>query len=240
MRCPVCSSLSCPILARSSNHSCGVRFGGRSSSDPGEQAVYGECKVCGHVATDYFDGWPDRRFKEQIYNADYHIHDPGYVARRPKSTADAVTRFYSTSTRVLDYGSGSGLLPEHLSEVGVDAVAFDPMTLELTAISGQYDLLLCIEVLEHVPNPQAAAETLLRLAADEADIVVTTLLLPEASEHDYWWLGPRNGHIHAFSPNSLAKLFPGIRSFSPGVHYLGNPSHQFLEQMEAAVLCERV
>lgn len=101
MRCPVCSSLSCPILARSSNHSCGVQFGGRSSSDPGEQAVYGECKVCAHVATDYFDGWPDRRFKEQIYNADYHIHDPGYVARRPKSTADAVTRFYSTSTKSL-------------------------------------------------------------------------------------------------------------------------------------------
>ena len=239
MRCPVCSSQSCPILSRSSNHSCGVRFGSSIEDIVGELVVYGECSSCGHVSTDYFDDWTHERFKDEIYNDQYHVHDPAYVERRPIATAAAVARFYDRPTKVLDYGSGSGLLTKILSKFGMESIAFDPMTTKPLVSSDKFDLLLCIEVLEHVPNPWVAAETLLRHAGRGADVVVTTLLLPEATEHENWWMGPRNGHIHAYSKASLDQLFPGMKTFSPGVHYLGSPSEGFLSEIESAVLCER-
>jgi SAM-dependent methyltransferase len=237
--CPICDHGMTPILRRRDNYSCGIRFGVHSPDNARGVAVYGECCNCGHIATDYFCEWSDDMFRDRIYNDTYHLYDPAYVQRRPSALAHAVKNHFDPEVRVLDYGSGSGIVPAALKREGFDARGFDPMTDDTEPAAGSFDLVLCTEVLEHVPDPDQVAQTIGRLARNGGIVVLTTLLLPEAREHDFWWLGPRNGHIHAFSPKSLSHLFPGIRSFSPGVHYLGEPPRGFLKDVEAAILCER-
>ncbi|MBR9823904.1 MAG: class I SAM-dependent methyltransferase [Rhodobacteraceae bacterium] len=237
--CPICQNGMTPILRRSDNYSCGVRFGVPSPDLPRGEVTYAECGHCGHVSTAYFDDWTDGTFRDRIYNETYHLYDPGYVLRRPTALAAAVVNHYRPGIRVLDYGSGSGIVPRLLRDAGFDAHGYDPMTDDREPAAGSFDLVLCTEVLEHVPDPWQPAAIISRLAREGADVVLTTLLLPEAREHDFWWLGPRNGHIHAFSARSLDLLFPGMTSYSPGVHSLGAPPRAFLKEVQSAILCER-
>lgn len=59
-------------------------------------------------------------------------------------------------------------------------------------VDRQYDVVLCEQVLEHVPDPWAAARTLRRLAKSGGTVVVTTpfLIRIHPDPDDYWRFTP--------------------------------------------------
>jgi 2-polyprenyl-6-hydroxyphenyl methylase/3-demethylubiquinone-9 3-methyltransferase len=187
----------------------GGRFG---LGQTGEIATYHACEICGFVFTDFFDAWSAETFAEKIYNGDYVCIDPDYVSARPTQmgrwTADVLAEA-SRSLRFLDYGAGSGILGEQLRAAGFHEVqAWDPFSSPARP-RGPFDVITCYEVLEHVTDPAAAFEEFRTLLAPGGVVLLSTHLVPGDISHlrsDWWYLGPRNGHISLFSAASLHQL----------------------------------
>jgi 2-polyprenyl-6-hydroxyphenyl methylase / 3-demethylubiquinone-9 3-methyltransferase len=101
--------------------------------------------------------------------------------------------------RVLDVGCGGGLLAESLARAGADVTAVDlaPGMIEtarlhaldsglsidyrvasaesLSVATGKFDVVTCMEMLEHVPDPGATMAVLAGLTRDGGDVFVSTI-----------------------------------------------------------------
>lgn len=95
---------------------------------------------------------------------------------------------------VLDYGGGSGLLAAMLSRRGyADCTTFDPFVPgcdDPGLLEARYDLVACIEVLEHVEDPGALLDRLASLLVPGGRLFLTT---PRADAID---LGHIEAHLH--------------------------------------------
>ncbi len=111
--------------------------------------------------------------------------------------------------KVLDIGCGGGILTEALSEAGAEVIGIDasPQTigvamshansvnskatyLESTVEdfisknqSDSFDVITCLEMLEHVPAPDKIIESCCALLKDKGDIFLSTI-----NEIIGWWL----------------------------------------------------
>jgi 2-polyprenyl-6-hydroxyphenyl methylase/3-demethylubiquinone-9 3-methyltransferase len=175
-----------------------------------------------------FDGWTQTDFLRNIYNSDYVVVDPDYIERRPASNAQWVADLFcdSTSTiRVLDYGGGSGRFAEILRGRGFDAQTYDPFSEHGVLPGGRFNLITSFEVMEHSSRPRDVVRMLAGLLADEGMIVLSTLVQPRDFDGvglNWWYVGPRNGHISIFSQRSLVGLFAAhglkLASLSDNLH----------------------
>ncbi|MCY4362304.1 MAG: bifunctional 2-polyprenyl-6-hydroxyphenol methylase/3-demethylubiquinol 3-O-methyltransferase UbiG [Gammaproteobacteria bacterium] len=176
--------------------------------------------------------------------------------------------------RVLDVGCGGGVLTEALARGGARVQGLDASddvvrvarqharenSLEIDYIAGKledfasenpdcFDVLTCMELLEHVPDPGALLQTCARLLRPGGDLILSTInrnlksylstiigaervfgLLPEGT-HDYGafirpseldrWL--RTAHFNVMDIRGMLYL-PGLRycalTNDPGVNYL--------------------
>jgi 2-polyprenyl-6-hydroxyphenyl methylase/3-demethylubiquinone-9 3-methyltransferase len=102
--------------------------------------------------------------------------------------------------RALDVGCGGGLLAESLAKAGATVMAVDlaPTMIEtarlhaldsgltidyqvesaehvLATKPGEFDVVTCMEMLEHVPDPAQTVEVLARLVAPGGDVFISTI-----------------------------------------------------------------
>ncbi|MGI9477903.1 MAG: bifunctional 2-polyprenyl-6-hydroxyphenol methylase/3-demethylubiquinol 3-O-methyltransferase UbiG, partial [Hyphomicrobiaceae bacterium] len=168
---------------------------------------------------------------------------------------DATARRPYAALSCLDVGCGGGLISEPLARLGGTVTAIDPaaknieaarlhaensglaidyqaVTAEMLADAGRtFDLVTCLEVVEHVPDPRAFVATLARLVRPGGLLVMSTLnrtpksyvLAIVGAEYVLGWL-PRGTHdwTRFVTPDELqahcAKA--GLGSFaSEGVVY---------------------
>ena len=176
---------------------------------------YRRCVACGFIFSDMFDSWSHQDFTDNIYNAEYIKFDPDYANFRPRTNAETIIRmFRNTRAEIscLDYGGGNGQLAAHLRDAGFrKAETFDQFNPEYQSFPpGQFNLVTCFEVFEHVTEPKHLVESLVGIVEKGGLILFTTLLQPaniEQSGVAWWYIGPRNGHLSIFSTKSLVLLF---------------------------------
>jgi SAM-dependent methyltransferase len=173
---------------------------------------YRRCSACGFLFTDSFDDWTEADFKSHIYNDGYLAVDPHYSQTRPDKHARMIAGAFDKDKarlRVLDYGGGNGRFGATLRGYGFSAVeTYDPFTPEFSrSPSGKFEIVCCFETLEHLPDPVAGIAALASFVAEPGIVMLATLMQPEdlaTRRMDWWYIGPRNGHISLFSRQSLA------------------------------------
>jgi SAM-dependent methyltransferase len=177
----------------------------------GVPIYYRRCQGCGFVFTDAFDDWSADQFKAHIYNDGYVAVDPDYRTTRPTANAKYVAGLWGlckAETRVLDYGGGGDVFCSALGASGFPvAVTYDPMVPEFAQLPDQkFDLVTCFETLEHTPDPAGSIAKLLQCVADPGLVMYSTFVQPAEFDKlglNWWYVGPRNGHISIFSKQAL-------------------------------------
>ena len=190
----------------------------------GLDVSYYRCTDCGLIFTDAFDDWSAEDFAAAIYNGSYAAVDPDFLGARPTLMAQIVDREFGSvksRLRVLDYGAGNGQFAEALRARGWTAVfAYDPFNEKhAEPPTGKFDLITSFETVEHSPTPKETFGEIGSFLSQDALIFFTTLVQPPNVTEigiDWWYIGPRNGHVTLFSWHALARLLneQGLKSYS--------------------------
>ncbi len=209
--CKICGSPA-PLFGVVDFHQTCVGIRGVEFRLSGVPIYYRRCGNCAFLFTDAFDDWTVEQFKAHIYNEEYKLVDPDYSDFRARGNAGAVVRLWGPlrrETRVLDFGGGNDTLCTVLREAGfAAAVTYDPMVPQHAERPvGKFDLVTSFETFEHLPDPLAGVRSIVELTADPGLVFFSTLLQPadfDRQRLNWWYVGPRNGHVSLFSRQALA------------------------------------
>lgn len=161
--------------------------------------------------TSFFDGWSHDDFKKYIYNDDYIKVDPDYVSLRRIGWANVFSSLLDSvrDLRILDYGSGAGVFEETMNNFGYKNVAsYDPFS-SAARPAGRFDIITCVEVIEHTTDPSGTLDDILKFLNPGGIIILSQLMQPEdikVIRVHWWYLGPRNGHVSTYTTMALAQL----------------------------------
>jgi SAM-dependent methyltransferase len=212
--CKLCGGVSRLFGVTDFNRNC-EEARGRFLPLSGIAVYYRRCEACGLVYSEAFDDWAPEDFETHIYNASYAEVDGDYEAIRPANTARMVVNAFGASAAdlaVLDYGGGNGAFGRALVEAGFRRTdtydAFHPD--HRVRPQAAYDLITCFETLEHMPDPLAGAADIAGFLKPDGMVLFSTLTQPAnfaAVGMQWWYIGPRNGHVTLHTKKSLAILW---------------------------------
>lgn len=174
----------------------------------GVGVVYLQCENCGFVFTTDFDNWSKVQFQQYIYNEDYIKIDPEYIRQRPLLLADSIANKLSglTEVSILDYGSGTGAFVDEMRRKGFAIVdGYDPFSNPIRP-RRTFQLITCMEVIEHTPNPVETLRDISKLLEFDGIAFIQTGIMPrniDALRGRWWYIAPRNGHISIFGLLSI-------------------------------------
>lgn len=106
---------------------------------------------------------------------------------------------------VLDYGCGKGFSIQAFRELGIDADGCDVDASDLVYSINEApkkDIVVACEVVEHFTDPVTSFKHMASLANDSIAFQ-TAYYDPQTCHRDWWYLGPKNGHISLYSVQSL-------------------------------------
>ena len=185
--------------------------GGYAFGQSGICVPWHRCDDCGFLFTPFFDDWSPQDFSQFIYNQDYTLLDPDYLSARPRRTAERISRLLAgfEDARILDYGAGANVFAARMKDLGFAHVeSFDPFS-HPTRPDGKFDIVTCIEVIEHAPSPHAIVADMHEFLAREGCILIGESLQPPdigKLRCGWWYVAPRNGHVSIYTARTLAKL----------------------------------
>jgi SAM-dependent methyltransferase len=185
--------------------------GGYTFGPSGINVLWHRCDNCGFLFTPFFDDWSPEDFRRFIYNDDYLLLDRDYLSARPMGMAGHLAQFLTDfkHARILDYGAGATVFAARMTELGFAHVeSYDPFSLP-TRPAGRFDIVTCIEVIEHAPSPQAILSDMRSFLADDGCILIGESLQPpdiESVRCGWWYVAPRNGHVSIFADRTFIKL----------------------------------
>ena len=204
----------------------------------GVPIYYHRCPECQFIFTTAFDHFTNDDFRRYIYNDEYLLVDPDYQDSRAKGNADLLCNLFSVDRprRILDYGGGNGALAERLRAARFfQTETYDPFVPRYAARPrDRFDCVVSFEVVEHSTDPAQAFSDMNDLLTDSGLIVFSTLLQPVDIDRmglNWWYAGPRNGHVSLFSRTSLERLVQPfgfqLGSFDEHLHVLVRDVPQF-------------
>ncbi len=197
----------------------------------GVPIYYHRCPGCHFLFTTAFDHFTKDDFQRYVYNEEYLLVDPDYQEARAQGNAAFLRQWFSIARpgRILDYGGGNGVLAELLRAAGFSQTrTYDPFVPRYSARPrDRFDCVVSFEVLEHSTDPVQAFADMNEFLTNSGLIVFSTLLQPADIDRqglNWWYAGPRNGHVSLYSRASLERLAQPfgfqLNSFSQHLHVL--------------------
>lgn len=173
---------------------------------------YWQCDACGFAWAPAFDDWSDAHFERFIYNEDIaRVETPENATERCANIAAMLQAWfggYPATTRFLDYGCGPGLLVEVQRRAGFSALGYDRFSPRFCARpQGQFDVITCFEVMEHIKDIDASVDDMLSFLAPGGMLILGTFLAARPLQVDWWYCSPRAGHISFWTFPALSTVF---------------------------------
>ena len=214
INCKVCAASCQFFTAVDSGKHCNLQLPAVASG-AGRPVQYYRCPECGFLFTDFLDTCTPTELKAEIYNDDYVKFDPLYPKIRPQTNARFLRAVLEQSfpagepPRVLDYGAGNGLLSALVAD-DFTIENYDALNADFNILPpGPIDVIFSAEVVEHMPFPKMFVNDWSACLSGTGCVIFSTKLQPEDIEvvrADWWYIGPRNGHVSLFSERSLQTL----------------------------------
>jgi hypothetical protein len=172
------------------------------------------CQRCGHEWFNAPEAWLGQAYTTPIANT-----DTGIVSRTLNihKIISSYLTLSGISGKLLDWGSGSGLLTRLLRDDGHDCYGFEPYadpvlasrftftTQRLASSEGPYRAIFAIEVVEHLVSPRDFFITSLSLT--DTIIFSTKIVNRTRYGSDWWYYSRETGqHISFYTQKSLAYL----------------------------------
>lgn len=191
-----------------------------TDSNYGRTGEIFRCETCGfHQCSDMRD----------VLHHYVNMADERYEATRSERALQerALLRFVAAEKprgRLLDVGAGSGILVEQAIAMGYDAVGLEPSralqeraaalglpvklgVLPHREIAGRFDIVTCVDVIEHVPDPIGLLKDIAELLSDDG---IAAIVTPDrgsfAARIMGWrWWHYRVAHIGYFDRDTLTR-----------------------------------
>ena len=184
-----------------------------------EVIEYDVCDCCGTIFSQEMMQWDANKFSEKCYNSNYKHYDMDIILPygfRTVFMRDYIANNYQNKLiNHLDYGGNRGFLTSALKEQGYrNEHCYDPFTENnhTELLNSTYDLITCIEVIEHAFNVNEIFRLFYRLLNDKGKLIVTTCFYNQENLLDWWYCNPRVGHILFFTEKSFTQ-FSGKHGF---------------------------
>ncbi|MFC5044594.1 class I SAM-dependent methyltransferase [Aquimarina hainanensis] len=169
-----------------------------------QQKTYYNCPTCNGVFLDaiYFLSAEEEKARYELHNND--IHNIGYQKFVSPIVEDVRTH-YSKQHKGLDYGSGSGpVITSLLRDSKYDITTYDPyFDPNQNALSGNYDYIVCCEVMEHFYTPFKEFNMLHSLLVPGGRLFCKTTLYQPGVKFETWWYKNDPTHVFFYSENTL-------------------------------------
>lgn len=183
--------------------------------ETGIRLDYFLCSGCGTVFTPFMDNWQGGDFSTYVYNKDYPRIDGSYNGYRAGAAANIFyLAFYEylSNLRFLDYGGGLGIQSVLLKAFGAaEALTYDPFAVGGKRPEGTFNIVTCLEVLEHSVNPRATIDDLISFADSQSSLIfISTEVTPldiQQQKCGWWYVCPRVGHISFLSRQAMEAVF---------------------------------
>ena len=174
-------------------------------------ALYRRCRRCQFVFV------AQATWLKQAYESAIASSDTGIVVRNLKladMTSALIGLAFGTAGRFLDFGGGAGLFVRLMRDRGFDFYLYDEYCANIFAggFEGRpqerFDLVTCMEVVEHMVDPLAAFENLARCAPA---IVFSTELVPDSGNKpgEWWYYAPETGQHVSFYTLPALRIIAG-------------------------------
>ncbi|MDP1815499.1 MAG: class I SAM-dependent methyltransferase [Leadbetterella sp.] len=192
MNCKVCQSTSVPFGEAKVLNKYLVR--------------YFLCTVCGFIQTET-PYWLDEAYSNAITKSDIGLI--GRNLQMMDATKKLILMCFYPDGKFIDYGGGYGIFVRLMRDQGFDFYRHDPLCENLFAEGFEaqdnegYQLLTAWEVFEHLVDPMAEIEKMLKYSDS---IFFSTVLLPERPKSlDQWWYyGLEHGqHVSFYTQETL-------------------------------------
>lgn len=169
---------------------------------------YVQCTSCHFIQTEN-PYWLNEAYQSAINN-----NDTGIIARNErfrKIVTVLISFILGKEDKYLDYAGGYGIFTRMMRDVGFDYYWVDEYAKNLVSIGFEYkanttyQAITAFEVFEHLDNPKAKLEDMLRYSDT---IIFSTELVPDNTpKQDWWYYAFTHGqHIAFYHKKSLEVL----------------------------------
>jgi 2-polyprenyl-3-methyl-5-hydroxy-6-metoxy-1,4-benzoquinol methylase len=175
--------------------------------------VFCKCPVCALIFT---NETADNAAAEKHYKSQWNNTDANFWKQQVEGLLGVIQRYRMPVGRVLDFGSGSGEITKEFQRRDIDATPLEPMVhgyLKDQNYPHKFDVVVGVEVIEHLPNLSQELKEIDRFLADDGIMLFTTILtnsfIDSANAVDVfkgWWYKDDPTHVSFFSNKSIFKL----------------------------------
>jgi 2-polyprenyl-6-hydroxyphenyl methylase/3-demethylubiquinone-9 3-methyltransferase len=173
------------------------------------------CTCCGFIFTPFMDQWVPGDFATYVYNKEYPRLDGSYNGARAGGAANIfylAFHDYLSQLEFLDYGGGIGFQSALLQAFGAKrALTYDPFASGSTRPEGKFNMVSCLEVLEHSTDPKKTVADLVSFVDKESGLVFvgTECSPPDIARQkcSWWYITPRVGHVSFYTPWAIDAMF---------------------------------
>ena len=182
-----------------------------------------KCPDCFLIFTNQL---PEKSFEEAHYKSQWKETDPGFWKEQAEAVASYIKN-YGDPKRVLDFGAGSGELSKELENMGYQMTTLEPMVdgyLKEQNYPFKFDVVIAIEVIEHLPDVWGELEQIEKVLAPGGIIIISTSLTnrfisaPNVDEiFKDWWYKDDPTHLSFFCNRTLS-VMADKRNYDIDIH----------------------